>query len=252
MIVYSASRAEFTDDVFSNVIEQKVLAAFQTKIGHKPGKSEITSWKNSLQYMNNVVVSAGLPEDVGVAIEYRIPTTSNRVDVILTGEDSDHQDTVVIVELKQWSDVRPTRKDAIVETFVGKANREMLHPSYQAWTYAALIEDFNEPVKTENIQIKPCAYLHNCDSAAIHAAHYRLHTNLAPAFLRSDVELLRDFLRRHVRYGDRSKILYRIENGKLRPSKGLVDHLLSLLQGNKDFQLIDDQKIVYETALELV
>ncbi|WP_238387954.1 hypothetical protein, partial [Pararcticibacter amylolyticus] len=37
-----------------------------------------------------------------------------------------------------------------------------VHPSYQAWSYAALLQDFNETVATDNIQLKPCAYLHNC------------------------------------------------------------------------------------------
>ncbi len=67
--------------------------------------------------------------------------------------------------------------------------------------------------------------------------------------LRDDSAALRDFLSRHVRRGDRSRILYRIDHGRLRPSRNLVDHLLSLLQGNREFEMIDDQKVVYETAL---
>lgn len=41
-----------------------------------------------------------------------------------------------------------------------------------------------------------------------------------------------------------------IENGKIRPSKSLQDTLSSMLQGNEEFIMIDDQKLVYETALE--
>ena len=67
----------------------------------------------------------------------------------------------------------------------------------------------------------------------------------------ADVCLLRDFLKQHVKYGDKSRILYRIEHGRLRPSKNLADHLVSLLQGNREFEMIDDQKVVYESALEL-
>lgn len=42
-----------------------------------------------------------------------------------------------------------------------------------------------------------------------------------------------------------------IDKGKLRPSKQLADALSSMLHGNQEFVLLDDQKIVYETALEL-
>ena len=62
---------------------------------------------------------------------------------------------------------------------------------------------------------------------------------------------LKKFLKQYVRYGDTNQIMYRIENGKLRPSKNLADHLVALLQGNQEFELIDEQKIVYETALSL-
>ena len=42
-----------------------------------------------------------------------------------------------------------------------------------------------------------------------------------------------------------------IENGKIRPSKSLQDALSSMLNGNEEFIMIDDQKIVYETALDM-
>ncbi|MCY4642819.1 MAG: DUF2075 domain-containing protein [Gammaproteobacteria bacterium] len=252
MIVYSATRREFNEDVLFNRIEQQILDAFSSKLGHSTSNSEIQSWKNSLQYMNNVLTCGEIPDDAGVAIEYRIPQTSKRVDFILSGADQNNRDSVVIVELKQWSKVEKTQKDAIVQTFIGGSQREVTHPSYQAWTYAALIQDFNVEIQEGDILLHPCAYLHNCiDSSVVKSSFYDEHTLKAPVFLKGDVQILADFLKKYVRYGDQSKILYRIEHGKLRPSKNLADHLASLLKGNREFEMIDDQKIVYETALEL-
>ena len=252
MIVYSATRGDFNQDVLFNRIEQQILVAFTSKLGHGTSNSEIQSWKNSLQYMNNVLTCAEIPDDAGVTIEYRIPQTSKRVDFILSGTDPDNRDTVVIVELKQWTDVDETQKDAIVQTFVGRSKREVTHPSYQAWTYAALIQDFNVEVQGGDISLHPCAYLHNCiDPSVVKSPFYEEHTRKAPVFVQHDVEILAEFLRKHVRHGDQSKILYRIEHGKLRPSKNLADHLASLLKGNREFEMIDDQKIVFESALEL-
>ena len=45
--------------------------------------------------------------------------------------------------------------------------------------------------------------------------------------------------------------MYRIEHGKIKPSKGLADSLSSMLKGNPEFLMIDDQKLVYETAIDL-
>jgi len=49
--------------------------------------------------------------------------------------------------------------------------------------------------------------------------------------------------------GDKAQTLFRIEGGRIRPSKSLADGLVGLLKGNPEFVLIDDQKLVYETAL---
>ncbi|MBN9693741.1 MAG: DUF2075 domain-containing protein [Verrucomicrobia bacterium] len=252
MIVYLANKARFRDDILSNRIEEIVLESFQAKFGKSVGESELFSWKHSLRHMDSVLEDADIPNNAGVAIEFNIPQTSKRVDFIVTGTREDGQRTAVIVELKQWQEANATPKDAIVSTFIGGREREVNHPSYQAWSYAMLIEDFNETVRQDPIHLRPCAYLHNCASAAvIHAPFYAEHVKRAPAFLRDDAKKLREFIKAHVRYGDNGQAMYRIRDGKLRPSKNLADHLASLLQGNREFYLIDEQKTVFETALHL-
>jgi len=252
MIVYLAKKTEFIEDVFSNQIEDKILAAFKNRLRTSVGASEIQSWKNSMGYMHHILVDDAIPNDAGVAIEFNIPQTSKRIDFILTGTDGAHQKTAVIIELKQWTKAKATNKDAVVETFLGGCERETAHPSYQAWSYAALLEDFNEAVRNEPIFLKPCAYLHNCiTDSTVNSPFYREHTSKAPAFLKDDALRLKNFIKQHVKYGDSGDAMYRIRDGKISPSKSLADSLLSLLQGNKEFLMIDDQKLVYETALHL-
>lgn len=252
MIVYLATKSQFGDDILSNRIEEIVHNSFKGVLGKSVGVSELASWRNSLKEMNTVLNDVEIPDDTGVAIEFNIPQTGKRVDFILTGTREDGQRTAVIVELKQWQKAEATAKDAIVSTFVGGREREVSHPSYQAWSYAMLIEDFNETVRQDPIHLRPCAYLHNCESGSvIHAPFYAAHTKLAPAFLKDDAKKLREFIKTHVKHGDRGETMYRIRDGKIRPSKGLADHLASLMQGNREFYLIDEQKVVYETALSL-
>ena len=252
MIVYLANKTQFREDIRSNRIEEIVHDTFKKALGKSVGASELVSWKHSLSEMGKVLEDAGIPNNAGVAIEFNIPQTGKRVDFIVTGTRGDGQRTAVIVELKQWQEARATTKDAIVSTFVGGREREVNHPSYQAWSYAMLIEDFNETVRQDPIHLRPCAYLHNCASGSvIHAPFYSAHTQLAPAFLRDDANKLREFIKAHVKYGDGGETMYRIRDGRIRPSKGLADHLASLMQGNREFYLIDEQKVVYETALHL-
>jgi uncharacterized protein len=252
MIVYLATKTEFRADVLSNRIEEKILGAFRGALGKAVGDGEIASWRNSLPYMDRVLEDPDIPKDTGVAIEFNIPQTGKRIDMILTGTRGDGQRTAVIVELKQWQDVEATAKDAIVRTFVGGRQREVNHPSYQAWSYAMLVEDFNESVRLDPIHLHPCAYLHNCESAeVIRSPFYAEHTRAAPAFLKDDALKLREFIKAHVRHGDRGEAMYRIRDGRIRPAKSLADHLASMIQGKREFYLIDEQKVVYETALSL-
>lgn len=252
MLVYSGDKRKFVDDVSANAIEQIILAEFERKLFKRPSKNEILSWKNSMQYMFKILIDPDIPEDSGVSIEYVLPLTSKRIDFILTGKDADKRETAVIIELKQWSEVKKTEKDGVVRTFLTGGEKETNHPSYQAWTYAALIEDYNETVRQEEIRLMPCAYLHNLNSdSAINDPFYSSHTDKAPVFISSDARKLAEFLKRYVKFGDSDNIMYRIEHGRIRPSKALADSLCSMLSGNQEFLMIDDQKLVYEAAIDL-
>jgi peptidase S24-like protein len=63
MIVYSETKATFTDDVLTNRIEDRVLSKFKQKLGHSTSENEIRSWKNSLMYMNNILLDPKIPAD---------------------------------------------------------------------------------------------------------------------------------------------------------------------------------------------
>lgn len=252
MIVYSATKVDFNTDVFKNRIVEKVLDCFRTTVGYTPALPQIRAFQNSLQFMHNILTDAEIPSDSMVSIEYTIPQTSKRIDFILSGKDKDKRNTAVLIELKQWETALPTNQDGIVVSFVGGAEREVSHPSYQAWSYASLIKDFNEAVEDNNINLLPCAYLHNYrKDDIIKNAFYQEYLDKAPVFLKDDAEKLQDFIKKFVKYGDSEKVVYLIENGKIRPSKDISDKLLSLLRGNKEFIMIDDQKVLYERAIKL-
>ena len=255
MIVYEATKQFFIEDVVQDRIEENIDKKFYEKMGYHTSKSERKAWNNSMQYMMKVLIDNNIPRNVGIAIEFKIPNTSKRVDFIITGKDGQLKNTAIIVELKQWTEAdMVVGKDGIVQTFTGHAIREVAHPSYQAWSYATTIEDYNETVQDKQIDLHPCAYLHNylaVTPPTLLSNNYKYYLEKAPAFIKGDVEKLRDFINKYIQYGDDKETLYMIENGKIRPSKSLQDALSSMLNGNEEFIMIDDQKIVYETALDM-
>ncbi len=162
MIVYSGVKSDFMqcvlDDSIAITIEKNILE----KMGKHTPKSEFKSWENSLEYMFKVLTDEEIPNDAGVAIEYNIPQTSKRIDFLISGYDEKDRPGITIVELKQWEDMNSVKGvDALVETYLGGGIRRVVHPSYQAWSYAQLIRDYNATVQDEDISISPCVCMHN-------------------------------------------------------------------------------------------
>jgi DUF2075 family protein len=250
MIVYSSDKRGFLADMDMNSIEDKVLHLMKTK-SRTVQANEVRSWKNSLPYMDRTLRGmTDVPDDAGISIEYHIPNCGKRIDFIITGLDENKKESVIIIEIKQWSKIEATSMPSTVRVQYEKGPGNSTHPSYQAWSYARLIQDYNETVQKEDIHLGPCAFLHNYTSdGVIDSPDFAADIEKAPLFLKEDIQKLRDFIKKHIKYGDTKNILYRIENGKIRPSKQLADHLVGLLKGNAEFVLIDEQKIAYETVL---
>ena len=253
MIIYQASKSQFLHHALRDDIEDVVSRHYRSATGHGVSPSEMQSWKHSLLEMAKVLGDDEIPDDAGVAIEYQLPQTSKRIDFVIAGEDAAARSKVIIVELKQWSESRRSEKDAVVWARRGgrAGEREGTHPSYQAWSYAAYLQDFNTAVQDGAMTLQPCAYLHNHPrDGEIDHPHYREHIERAPLFLARERAMLQAFIRAHVRHGDRKGALYAIENGRVRPSKMLIDNVVGLLQGKPEFILIDDQKVAHETILQ--
>lgn len=253
MIIYNATKTKFQSDILSNDIENIVLEQFTLKTGHRVPKHELSSWKNSLQSVNNVLADQHIPGDIGVFIEYHIQQTAKRVDLLLSGLGESDAKNVVLVELKQWSEAEVTDMDGVVVTRFQGGPQAVNHPSYQAWSYASLLRDFNEVVYEGGVRIHPCVYAHNFgQQGVLDHPFYKVHVDRAPLFLKSDALNLREFIKQHIRRGDEGKVLFEIEAGRIRPSKMLAEKVESMLRGNEEFVMIDDQKLVFEKALSLL
>ena len=255
MLVYEGIKSGFIDDVDLGIIADKIRSKYIEVVKRRPSVPEFNSWKNSMQYMRGVLSDNEIPSNTGIAIEYNIPPTGCRIDFMMSGYNKD-KSNVVIIELKQWDKAFEVgQMDGIykVNTYTGGGMRDVNHPSYQAMTYANLIKDYNESVQINDINIVPCAYLHNYyfeNDDTLLSNNYKEYTDQAPLFGHNDVIKLRSFIKKYIEDGDDGNILYEIDHGRIRPSKMLQDSLSKMLKGNKEFYMIDNQKIVYEYAIK--
>lgn len=254
MIVYEGSKKTFLDDVSNGLMVRKIEDMFYMLRIRKEQQAEMNSWKNSLPRMGNIISDSRINDDVDIAVEFQIPFTSKRVDFMVAGK-NDESDNVVVIELKQWESCQATSRENVVTAFTGGANRDVAHPSQQAYSYAKLIQNFNESIEEENVEMIPCAYLHNYEEKnrdQICHPKYNDIIQLAPVFLMEDGKKLKDFLAEYVSKPSNKKLFEIIDHGKLKPSKSLQSAVGSILNGNNEFELVDEQFVAYSTILKLV
>ena len=252
MRVYSSTCQDFIRDVGTGQIATIVERAYTRAYGHSTSESEIRSWKNSLAALSNILDHGDVPSDLGLGIEFQIPKTSKRIDVLLSGTSALDESSVLIVELKQWEFANKTTMDGVVNTFVGGGNRDVQHPSYQSWSYAQLLRDFAVVVEDESMILNSCAYLHNMTTAGdLKDPFYSHHLLNSPSFIGSEGPMFRGYICSKFRNGDSGLALEKLENSDIKPSKSLADAVKGMLDGNDEFTLLDDQKVIYEKAVQL-
>ena len=252
MRVYSSTCQDFIRDVGTGQIATIVERAYKQAYGHSTSESEIRSWKNSLTALSSILDHNDVPSDLGLGIEFQIPKTSKRIDVLLSGVTALNESSVLIIELKQWEFANKTTMDGVVNTFVGGGNRDVQHPSYQSWSYAQLLRDFATVVEDESMILNSCAYLHNMTTAGdLKDPFYSHHLLNSPSFIGSEGPMFRGYICSKFRNGDSGLALDKLENSEIKPSKSLADAVKGMLDGNDEFTLLDDQKVIYEKAVQL-
>lgn len=217
-------------------------------------ESELRSWENSLPQMARVLRDANLKEDTHVLLEYKLPSTEKRIDFLIAGKDAKGNKNAMIIELKQWQKAKVAEGDGIVRTFLGKRERETVHPSYQASSYKKYLQNFNENLYSDSsISLKSCAFLHNYIKSTLDEPlldkRYNKYIEESPVYFQfSDRDLAKN-IHELVSAGDGGEIAEAIESGKIRPAKKLVETVSSLIEGNEEFIQLDEQKVAYEKVV---
>ena len=257
MIVYEALKKQFDYDVDMNMISDIILNKLRDKGVSGGADGEYMAWQNSLPFMRTVLNDKDIPDDAQVAIEYQIPRTSKRVDFIISGANED-KDNVVVVELKQWTKAEKVDNEMqhSVRTYTGHSDRIVSHPSYQAYSYSIFIKNSVEVVEEKDIGVIPCAYLHNYSPEYLNEINdeiYKVWYDEAPFFIKNQMMELRNFIKKYItKKSSDGQLLYTIDHGRIRPSKALQDCLVSLMKGNKEFVLLDDQIVAFDMCKKVM
>lgn len=255
MQLYAASLQEFVSDTLQNEISSKLDTAFFNYYGFHPADSEIRSWRSSLRAMKDVFEYSGF-KDHGIFLEYQLPLTSKRLDCMICGRDKEGRDNSVIIELKQWEAAQVSEVSEHVITWIGGANRDMLHPSVQVGQYKLYLEDNQSAFfEKDPVILHACAYVHNyvpTKQDALFASQYSTYLKTYPVYCERDIKELSSYLRERLDKGNGMPILQRIQDSKYGPSKRLLDEVVKVVKENKRYILLDDQLLAFDRVMNLV
>lgn len=255
MIVYSADKRQFVQDVKTNVIATKILDLIREKGLNAGNEREFASWHNSMKFMRDIVDDSDIEDEVQIAIEYNIPQTSKRVDFIIVGADAKEKENIIIVELKQWTKAEKVDDDMhfSVRTYVANDKRIVCHPSYQAYSYSRFLCNYSQTIYERGIHLIPCAYLHNYLPAfkqVLSDEIYKEWYTSAPFFVMDEVQKFSDFVKKYVtKKSPHGDLLYLIEKGRIKPTKSLQDALSTMVRGTPVFDLLDEQAVCFDMCI---
>lgn len=162
MRLYEGTIDEFSKGVLENAIADQIGASYEQYYRRRVNSSEFRAWQQSLNFLKNSFEYSGLVENK-LIIEYELPYSTRRIDVLIFGRDDHDRHSVVLIELKQWSNENvqdcPTDGNVIVD--YGRFKKEQAHPSLQVQGYHYDLKDFLTIFSEQpEIALDSCVYCH--------------------------------------------------------------------------------------------
>ncbi|WP_311922878.1 DUF2075 domain-containing protein [Microbispora sp. H10836] len=234
------------------VLSEVIAEQLRITQGVNPGASERRSWDHSLPVLARDLVEAGLG-GVEMLLEYQLPLTSKRADVILAGVDRHSgDDTYVIVELKQWSHAELYEDDADLVLVPGMGYHPKLHPVLQVRGYCDYLADFVSTLEHRRDAVRGVAYLHNANDLDIHDLYDRVEDERTRLFSQSRRGRFIDYLRAQFAPEPGAPAADRLLSSAVRPSKQLLKVAAAEIKHRDQFVLLDQQRLAYEIVLHAV
>lgn len=258
MRIYESTVDQFRQDVSANRIADLIRTKYEEYYKRSVGASEYRSWQQSSNFLRNAFDNASLVKN-RMIIEYELPYSTRRLDVLVFGADQNQAQGAVLLELKQWSNdhVHDCDSEGNVIVDYGTYKREQAHPSLQVQGYHFDLKDFLTVFSDEpHVDLHSCAYCHNYSrnhqSSVLYSQKFEEPIKAFPVFAKEDVLALGEFLKQYVSFSDGEDACRRFVLSPIRPSKKLLEHTREMINKRQIFNLIDDQIAAHNSIMQKV
>jgi uncharacterized protein len=219
-------------------------------IGTSP--AERRSWDHSLPILAADLVQAGLGQ-IEMLIEYQLPLSSKRVDVILAGQDRrTGGDAYLVVELKQWSHAELYEEDPNLVLVEHMGGDPKLHPALQAKGYCEYIADYVSVLRGDSHALHGVAYLHNAAKLDVADLYDQVHDDQTRLFTQTTRGAFVDYLRDRFAPGSGAGAADRFLSSDIKPSRQLLKVAAAEIKDREQFVLLDEQELAFKMVLHAV
>lgn len=250
MPLYRASVARLRSEIESETLVPTLTEQFRHRMGHAPAPGEVRSWERSLQALSADLTDAGL-EAVEALVEYQLPMTSKRADVVLCGRHpSTGAPSYVVVELKQWT--RALLLEGADDVCVLEGMGERLHPAEQVRRYCSHLLDFAAVLEDQPGRLSGVAYLHNATDQDVDGLWVLPPTDHSRLFTGQRRGEFLDHLRSRLEPSSGVESADQLLGTAVRPSKQLLALAAEEVQNREQFVLLDEQQTAYSLVMRAV
>jgi len=234
----------------SKTLVEKLAAQMLFQMGNSPSPAEKRSWENSLVEISELFIQCGLG-DVNLLVEYQLPYSSKRIDVIALGSSPKNESpTVIVIELKQWTNASLIEGALDSLKIDSYGNTPILHPAVQVSRYCEYLNDFNRYVSDENTNLFGIAYLHNWMDINNTALDLIQPTSHGILFTGNQKNKLKEFLTARISPKFSDQITDDFLNSKIAPTKQLMQLAAEEVKNREQFRLLDEQQIAYSMVMK--
>ncbi|MEU5015366.1 DUF2075 domain-containing protein [Streptomyces sp. NPDC021749] len=220
--------------------------------GYRPGPSEVRSWERSIPALTGALLDAGL-DQVEMLIEYGLPLTSKRADVVLAGIHPRTQNpSYVVVELKQWSEAHPDEDDEPLLCRIDTYAHPVLNPIEQVRGYCDYLVSFNGALAAHPEQVSGVAYLHNATEFGVGGLYEAPQDERGGMFTAERRGEFLAYLQSKLAPVSGAAAADALLAAATRPSKQLMSVAAQEVREREQFVLLDEQRVAYEMVLRAV
>ncbi len=252
MVIYENNIKDFIaqcEPGNTDLLITEIKSNMKKKLGRGVSPSEERSWRTTLIKVSRFFESLKNKKDQNILLEFKVPTTQKRIDVIVVGSDG-KRNSLLIIELKGWSESFESEIDQALE--INSNYRIVGHPNREASDYKYLLTQQFSDINHKFENLSAVSLLPNYElikDDPILNDQFQDMLNEIRLYTKNDIKEFKIFLSEMFSAGIPRKTVDFLNKLEYKPTLDFQKHLENQFE---DIKLSASQHIAYNTIKKAI